>query len=136
MGGSGRSEPGGIFGNGETTPSRVLLRRWFARSRSASPPGRSPPPSLRPWALGEAVSSRPTTGRSTLPSSFEKKTGQRWNSSQEKRYEALARKRDKAAESLEIESSVIAPRAALEQIALEADPAEHLLGWQRALLEL
>ena len=54
----------------------------------------------------------------------------------EKRYEVLARKRDRAAESLEIESSVIAPRAALEQIALEDDPAEHLLNWQRALLEL
>ena len=40
------------------------------------------------------------------------------------------------AEELEIESSVIAPRAALEQIAWEADPAEHLLGWQRSLLEL
>ncbi len=65
-----------------------------------------------------------------------KGTGRRWNSSQEKRYEDLARKRDKAAASLELESAVIAPRAALEQIALEADPSEHLLQWQRDVLEL
>ena len=85
--------------------------------------------------LKEAIEEARQIPRSEWPER-RKGTGQRWNSSQEKRYEALARKRDKAAESLEIESSVIAPRAALEQIALEADPAEHLLGWQRALLEL
>ena len=62
--------------------------------------------------------------------------GRRWDSTQEKRFEALARKRDEAAESLEIESSVIAPRAALEQIAWECDPTEHLLSWQRTLLGL
>ena len=65
-----------------------------------------------------------------------KGSGRRWDSAQEKRFEALAKRRDQAAESLEIESSVIAPRAALEEIAWEADPAEHLLSWQRTLLEL
>lgn len=65
-----------------------------------------------------------------------KGTGRRWDSNQEKRFEALAKKRDVAAEALEIEPSVIAARAALEQIAWDADPAEHLLGWQRTLLEL
>ncbi len=65
-----------------------------------------------------------------------KGSGRRWDNDQEKRFEALARKRDRAAEVLAIESSVIAPRAALEQIAWEADPSQHLLSWQRMLLEL
>jgi ribonuclease D len=65
-----------------------------------------------------------------------KGSGRRWDSAQEKRFEALAKKRDEVAQSLEIESSVIAARAALEQVAWEADPADHLLGWQRAVLEI
>ena len=48
----------------------------------------------------------------------------------------LASKRDEAAEQLQLESSVVASRAALEQIAWEADPAEHLLNWQRTVLGL
>ena len=63
-------------------------------------------------------------------------SGRRWNNNQEKRYEHLASKRDEAAEQLQLESSVVASRAALEQIAWEADPAEHLLNWQRTVLEL
>jgi ribonuclease D len=65
-----------------------------------------------------------------------KGSGRRWDSAQEKRFDALARKRDEAAAGLAIEPSVIAPRAALEQIAWDADPSEHLLGWQRSLLGL
>ena len=63
-------------------------------------------------------------------------SGRRWNNNQEKRYEHLASKRDEAAKQLQLESSVVASRAALEQIAWEADPAEHLLNWQRTVLEL
>ena len=63
-------------------------------------------------------------------------SGRRWNSHQEKRYDDLAGKRDEAAEDLEIEPSIVASRAALEQIAWDEDPAQHLLDWQRALLEL
>ena len=65
-----------------------------------------------------------------------KGSGRRWNHQQEKRFEALAGKRDEAARKLEIEASVIAPRAALEQIAWEEDASAHLLGWQRTVLEL
>ena len=65
-----------------------------------------------------------------------KGTGRRWDSRQEKHFEVLADKRDRAARELEIEASVIAPRAALEQIAWEDEPSEHLLSWQRALLDL
>ena len=85
--------------------------------------------------LKEAIEEARQIPRSEWPER-QKGTGRRWDRGQEKRYEVLARKRDRAAESLEIEPSVIAPRAALEQIALEDDPAEHLLNWQRALLEL
>lgn len=65
-----------------------------------------------------------------------KGSGRRWDQGQEKRYEVLAAKRDKAAARLDLEPSVIAPRATLEQIAWEVDPAEVLLGWQRLQLEL
>lgn len=65
-----------------------------------------------------------------------KGSGRRWDSAQEKRFDELAKKRDEVAESLEIEPSVVAARAALEQIAWEADPADHLLKWQRAVLEI
>jgi ribonuclease D len=85
--------------------------------------------------LKEAIEKARQIPRSEWPER-RKGTGRRWNSSQEKRYEDLARKRDQAADSLELESAVIAPRAALEQIALEADPSEHLLRWQRDVLEL
>ena len=85
--------------------------------------------------LKEAIEKARQIPRSEWPER-RKGAGRRWDSSQEKRYEDLARKRDKAAESLELESAVIAPRAALEQIAWEADPAEHLLSWQRDILGL
>ncbi len=65
-----------------------------------------------------------------------KGNGRRWDQRQEKRYEALASKRDQAASKLDLEPSVIAPRASLEQIAWETDPAEVLLDWQRIQLGL
>ena len=63
-------------------------------------------------------------------------SGRRWNSLQEKRYDDLAGKRDEAAKDLSLEPSIVASRGALEQIAWDEDPAQHLLDWQRGLLEL
>lgn len=85
--------------------------------------------------LREAIENARRIPKSDWPER-RKGRGRRWDNAQEKRFEALAKKRDEAAESLEIESSVIAPRAALEQIAWECDPTEHLMGWQRTLLGL
>ncbi len=65
-----------------------------------------------------------------------RRRSRRWDRADEKRYEALASRRDQAARTLDIESSMIAPRSALEEIAFEADPGDHLLDWQRRLLEL
>jgi ribonuclease D len=51
----------------------------------------------------------------------------------ERRVEALIKTRDKAAAKLDIESSLIAPRAILESIATgEVEPADVLLQWQCA----
>ncbi len=85
--------------------------------------------------LKEAVEQAREIPRSAWPER-RKGNGRRWDNVREKRFEALAVKRDRAAESLEIEPSVIAPRAVLEQIAWEADPSDHLLSWQKALLGL
>ena len=85
--------------------------------------------------LREAIEKARQIPRSEWPKR-RKGSGRRWNPAQEKRFDALARKRDEAARLLELEPSIIAPRAALEQIAWEEEPGEYLLSWQRALLEL
>lgn len=55
----------------------------------------------------------------------------------ERRLNALLAKRDKTATALDIEGSLIAPRATLEAIASrEAEPSGSLLRWQIACLEL
>ena len=55
----------------------------------------------------------------------------------DRRVDALLKTREKAAEKLDIESSLIAPRAVLESIAAdEARPADLLLRWQRECLGL
>lgn len=55
----------------------------------------------------------------------------------EARVDALLKQRDRVAAELDIESSLIAPRAVLESLAAgEARPAEVLLGWQRRCLDL
>lgn len=85
--------------------------------------------------LKSAIAEAREMSRSDWPERI-RGSGRRWNSSQEKRYDDLAKKRDEAAENLELESSIVASRAALEQIAWDEDPAQHLLEWQRGLLEL
>ena len=55
----------------------------------------------------------------------------------ERKVEALLRTRDMAAAELDIEGSLIAPRAALESLAAdEAEPRALLLSWQLAILNL
>ncbi len=61
----------------------------------------------------------------------------RWTAEQEKRAEALSLERDRVAAELDLDPSMIAPRATLEAIA--ANPGkvlELLLPWQRTLLAL
>ena len=49
---------------------------------------------------------------------------------------ALRNRRDRAAQELAIDAELIAPRAALERIAMEDDDARGgLLPWQRSLLD-
>jgi len=55
----------------------------------------------------------------------------------EQRVDALLKRRDKAAEDLDIEPSLIASRAVLEAlVAEETDAASALLSWQRTVMEL
>jgi ribonuclease D len=59
------------------------------------------------------------------------------NSAFEQRLDSLLGVRDRKADSLDLEPSLIAPRSALEQIAAEENsPAELLLTWQLELLDL
>ena len=59
----------------------------------------------------------------------------RFTKTQEKRVTALKQRRDRAARELAIDAELIAPRAALERIALEGDTAlDGLLPWQQSLL--
>ena len=54
---------------------------------------------------------------------------------QDRRLAALRRQRDRAAEELAIDADLIAPRAAMERVAVEGDGAlASLLPWQQALL--
>jgi ribonuclease D len=64
-------------------------------------------------------------------------TGTRPNAQTLKRIEHLRRERDHAARDLNLEASVIAPRAALESIAADEDRSDALLlPWQQQLLGL
>lgn len=68
---------------------------------------------------------------------FVKRFHNRWTAEQEKRAEALKVERDRVAGELDIDPSIIAPRAALETIAANpAKAAELLLPWQQSLLGL
>lgn len=59
----------------------------------------------------------------------------RFTKTQEKRVTALKRRRDRAAKELAIDAELIAPRAALERIAVEKDDGlAALLPWQQSLL--
>ena len=66
---------------------------------------------------------------------FAKRAHSRWTAEEEKRAEALRKQRDRMGEELDLDPSIIAPRATLETIA--AKPAlagELLMPWQRELL--
>ena len=61
----------------------------------------------------------------------------RWTAEQEKRAEALKVERDRVAAELDLDSSIIAPRATLEAVATSPAKAKDLLlPWQRTLLGL
>ena len=66
---------------------------------------------------------------------FAKRVHTRWTNEEEKRAEALKKQRDQVGEALDLDPSIIAPRATLETIA--ANPAAAgllLMPWQRELL--
>ena len=67
---------------------------------------------------------------------FVRKNRARPTPEEEKRFHALKKKRDEAATALQLDPSLIAPKATLESIAADAQTAaERLLPWQQALLE-
>ena len=66
---------------------------------------------------------------------FVKRYQNRWTAEEEKRADALKKERDRVAAELDLESSIIAPRATLEAIAARPQAAaELLMPWQRELL--
>ena len=68
---------------------------------------------------------------------FVKRFQNRWTSEEEKRADTLKKERDRVAAELDLESSIIAPRATLEAIAARPEAAgELLMPWQRELLGL
>lgn len=68
---------------------------------------------------------------------FAKRKGTRWTAEEEKRAEALRKQRDAVAIELDLDPSIIAPRATLEAVAAKpASAPELLMPWQRGLLGL
>jgi len=117
-------------------PNRQLLE-WtidLADKRRFSPPGHFRPDRLK--RLKAAISAaealppeewphRPTTKRRKRDKDFDRAV------------DSLLKLRENAATKLDIDSSLIAPRAILESIAAgETTPAEALLNWQRECLAL
>ena len=101
---------------GETTPPRVL--RGARRARFSEAVDEALALDRAEWPRRPAVKARP-----------------RLTKTQEKRVAALRRRRDRAARELVIDAELIAPRAALERIAVEGDDAlDGLLPWQRSLV--
>lgn len=97
------------------------------------------PPYFRPdrvRRLREALAVVETMAESEYP---DRPRGQRRrrDAGFDRRLDLLLKTRDDAAKELDIDGSLIAPRAALESIAAEeGDPAELLLVWQRGCLGL
>ncbi len=68
---------------------------------------------------------------------FAKRAHTRWTAEEEKRAEALRKQRDSVGTELDLDPSIIAPRATLEAVAARpAAAAELLMPWQRQLLGL
>ena len=66
---------------------------------------------------------------------FAKRVHSRWTAEEEKRAEALKKQRDRVGEALDLDPSIISPRATLETIAAKpAAAGELLMPWQRELL--
>ena len=104
------------FDGGETTPPRGL--RGPRRIRFSQAAGEAQALDPSEWPRRPPVKSRP-----------------RLTKTQEKRVAALKRRRDRAAKELAIDAELIAPRAALERIAVEGDDGRAaLLPWQQSLL--
>lgn len=101
---------------GETTPPRHL--RGTRRVRFSQAAGEALALDRAQWPTRPPVKARPRLTRS-----------------QEKRVAALRQRRDRTAKELAIDAELIAPRAALERIALEGDDGlAALLPWQQSLL--
>jgi ribonuclease D len=118
------------------TPNRQLLE-WstdLAEKKTLSPPNHFRPDRLKRFnAAIETVSELP---KSEWPERNLIKRRKR-DRDFDRKVDALLSNREKVAAELDIESSIIAPRAALELIADEsAKPSELLLKWQRQCLSL
>ncbi len=73
--------------------------------------------------------------RSGWPGRVPAKTREHLTRDQEKRVAALKQRRDRAAAELAIDADLIAPRAALERLAVKGDDGKDaLLPWQQQLL--
>jgi len=104
------------FDGGETTPPRGLRGARRTRLSQAADEALALDPAE--WPRRPPVKSRP-----------------RLTKTQEKRVTELKQRRDRAARKLAIEAELIAPRAALERIAVERDDGlAALLPWQQSLL--
>lgn len=64
-----------------------------------------------------------------------KRKGRRWTDEQEEEYKRYAERRDVVAEELDIDPSMLAPRAVIERLVWkEEEPSQLLLPWQRELM--
>ena len=104
------------FDRGETAPPRYL--RGARRAR-----------------FSRAADDALALDRAQWPERLAVKARPRFTKTQEKRVAALKQQRDRAAKELAIDAELIAPRAALERIAVEGDDGlAALLPWQQSLL--
>ena len=86
--------------------------------------------------FGRAADEALRLGESEWPGRLPARARPHFTKAQDRRLAALRRRRDRCAKELAIDADLIAPRAALERIAVEGDDARAaLLPWQRALLD-
>ncbi len=92
-------------------------------------------PSARGARFGRAADDALRLDRSDWPSRVPAKTRPRLTRGQEQRVASLKQRRDRVAAELTIDADLIAPRAALERIAVNGDDGKDtLLPWQLLLL--
>ena len=113
----------------------VNAARNFDRGESVSSRGMR---SARRARFERAADDALRLDRSEWPSRVPAKTRTRLTKDQDKRVAALKQRRDRAAAELAIDADLIAPRAALERIAVNGDDSpsgwDTLLPWQQQLL--